>query len=124
MSYPIEKYRFYEYLRPNADGTTSKCVAAVSTYAGRTVKGVAACQSSDAYNLQNGKELSAARCDLKVCIKRRDRAARKVSEAKAQLEAAARHLERMQKYYSDSLDECVASVEHLRTLENNLEYFK
>ena len=120
MSYPIEKYRFYEYLRPNADGTTSKCVAAVSTYAGQTVKGVAACQSSDTYDLQNGKELSAARCDLKVCIKRKNRAAKKVAEAKVKLEAATRHLDMMQQYYYDSLDECIASVEHLKVLENNL----
>lgn len=124
MSYPIEKYRFYEYPRHNEDGTTSKCVAAVSTYAGRAVRGVAACQSSDEFNLQNGKALSAARCDLKVCEKRKARAAKKVADAEAQLEAATRHLEKMKQYLADSTQDLIESSEHLHKLESSLEYFK
>ena len=43
--YPIEKYKFY---------TNGSRVIAVSTYAGKTVRGVAVCHAGDAFSLEKG----------------------------------------------------------------------
>ena len=49
-------------------------VIAVSTYAKKTVRGVAKCSSADTFDEEKGKKLAAARCNLKVSQKRYDRA--------------------------------------------------
>ena len=49
-------------------------VIAVSTYAKKTVRGVAKCSSADDFDEEKGKKLAAARCNLKVSQKRYDRA--------------------------------------------------
>jgi hypothetical protein len=98
MNYPIEKYRFYT--RTKSDGI--KQVIAVSSYAGRTVKGYANCSLEDEFSIETGKELAAARCNLKVAQKRYARALRKQSEAFAEVTAKAQHLEKMNSYVCDS----------------------
>ena len=45
-------------------------VVAVSSFAGQTVKGVAKCNPNDEFNLECGKKLAAARCNVKVANKR------------------------------------------------------
>ena len=55
--YPIEKYRYF---------TNGSKVVAVSTYAGKTVRGVANCDPNDEFSLEKGKELAAARSALHV----------------------------------------------------------
>lgn len=75
--YPIEKYQFKVYEKTNKDNSKSSVVVALSTYCGKVVKGVAKCMESDSFSLETGKKLAAARCDLKVCIKRKNRAMKK-----------------------------------------------
>ena len=70
--YPIEKYKFY---------TNGSRVIAVSTYAGKTVRGVAVCHTGDTFSLEKGKKLAALRCAEKIAKKRAARAKRKVDEA-------------------------------------------
>lgn len=60
-----DKYRYI------VNGNT---VIAISTYAGKTVKGVAKCDPEDTFDLEKGKKLAAARCNEKVCRKRLRRA--------------------------------------------------
>ena len=62
----MTKYNFY------TDGKTK--VVAVSTYAGKTVRGVAKCDVDDTFSFEKGKELAAARCNEKVAKKRFARA--------------------------------------------------
>ena len=62
----MTKYNFY------TDGKTK--VIAVSTYAGKTVRGIAKCDVNDTFFLEKGKELAAARCNEKVAKKRLIRA--------------------------------------------------
>ena len=57
--YPIEKYKFY---------TNGSRVIAVSTYAGKTVRGVAVCHAGDTFSLEKGKKLP--RSVVPVPIKR------------------------------------------------------
>ena len=77
-------------------------VIAVSTYAGKTVRGVAKCNPEDTFSLEHGQALAAARCNEKIAMKRLDRAMRKVNEAKDALDAAQNYYERMCKYFEDS----------------------
>ena len=41
-------------------------VVAVSSYKGRTIRGVAKCSEQDEFDLETGKKLAAARCAMKV----------------------------------------------------------
>lgn len=52
-------------------------VIALSTYAGKTVRGVAKCHPTDEFNEEYGKKLAAARCNQKIAAKRYERAFRK-----------------------------------------------
>lgn len=91
--YPIEKYKFY---------TNGTRVIAVSTYAGRTVRGVAICHDGDEFSLEKGKELAALRCDEKVARKRLARAKRKVEEARRGYINAKDHFDKMINYKDDA----------------------
>lgn len=93
--FPIDKYRFYQ--------TKNKMIA-VSTYAGKTVKGVAKCDPNDIFSVEKGKELAAARCALKIANKRLNRAIRKENEANDAFYQAQRHLDKMTTYASDAWD--------------------
>ena len=62
----MTKYSFY------TDGKTK--VIAVSTYAGKAVRGVAKCDINDTFSLEKGKKLAAARCNEKIAKKRFTRA--------------------------------------------------
>ena len=53
---------------------TPNKIIALSTYAGRTVRGIAKCHPSDTFNTDFGKALAAARCNQKVASKRYARA--------------------------------------------------
>ena len=93
--YPLEKYRFY------CDGNR---VIAVSTYAGKTVRGVAVCASEDEFDLEKGKKLAAARCNQRIALKRAQRAHKKWEEALAACSIADVQYEKMDEYYDDALE--------------------
>ena len=77
MKYSLDKYKYFTYYDKNG----KKTVSAVSTYAGKTVKGYAKCDPRDTYDFEAGKRLAAARCNQKVAQKRARRAATKFAEA-------------------------------------------
>lgn len=93
MYYPIEKYSFY---------TAGNKVIAVSTYAGKTVRGIATCSENDTFDLEKGKRLAAAKCALKVADRRMSRAHQKMKEAENIAIQAEEHLNRMTDYFYDS----------------------
>ena len=86
-------YRIYE---------TPTQVIAVSSFAGKTVRGVAKCNPADQFNYEKGSALASARCGVKIAEKRVKRAYNKVDEAKAAVNAALDHLTEMLKYQSDA----------------------
>lgn len=118
--YPIEKYTFKTYKQKNEDGTTSTVVVAISTYAGKSVKATARCMESDEFSLEKGKRLAAARCDLKVCLKRRARAFKRFSEAMQNYEIISNEYNRMGNYYSDATAEVEDSMRRLEAIEQEL----
>lgn len=118
--YPIEKYNFKTYTKTNEDGTKSTVVVAITTYCGKIVKATAKCSEDDEFSLEKGKELAAARCDLKVCTKRQNRSFNKRREASLALEDAKTNFNKMDKYYSDSLSETLESMSRLVMIEESL----
>ena len=92
-NYPIEKYKFYD---------AGNKIIAVSTYAGKQVRGVAICHPDDNFNLETGKQIAAARCNYRIATKRYERAQAKYAEAQEQLLYAQQHLDKMKEYMTDS----------------------
>ena len=105
--YPIEKYKFY---------SNGSKVIAVSSYAGRTVRGVANCYDSDEFSLEKGKKLAALRCAEKIATKRLARASRKVSEAYNTYIEAENYLDKMADYRDDAIYE----LAEVKTAKENL----
>lgn len=109
MSFPLDKYKYY--VATKVTGEPYKVIA-VSTYAGKTVRGTATCSPEDTFSLQKGKELAAARCNAKIARKRMDHAYIKEVIAKAKVEMAIdehdrawRFLDDTQCAYDDAMDE-------------------
>ena len=110
MSFPLSKYRFY---------TNGNRIIAVSTYGGKTVRGVAICHPDDNFDLETGKRLAAARCNEKVARKRLDRASAKATAASLEVETAKKHLAEMQDYYHDAfLAYNETAMEHDKLIES------
>ena len=112
MKYSLDKYKFYQFKNEKGGMT----IAAASTYAGRTVKGYAKCDPRDEFDIEKGKELAAARCNMKIANKRVDRASQKYLEAAAAAEAAAKHFEDMKQYYMDAIDQADEAADTIRTI--------
>ncbi len=106
----FENYK-YKYYVDNKNN-----IIAVSTYAGKTVKGVAKCDPRDAFDVEKGKDLAAARCDYKVAQKRERRAAKKCAEAAAALGKAFDYFEKMNKYQMDSINRTIESRKYLESI--------
>lgn len=110
MNYPLEKYKYFTYDNKNG----GKTVVAISTYAGKTVKGYAKCDPRDEYSIEKGKDLAAHRCNLKIAEKRQARAAKKYLEAIYALEQAQLHFDKMKKYFMDADDQVDEAAAALR----------
>lgn len=111
MSYPLEKYRYY---------VAGHKVIAVSTYCGRTVKGVSICHPDDKFDLELGKKIAAARCNVKVAEKRARRAEQKDNEATRKVIEAEKHKAAMLEYHTDSLNKYMTAKRELDTLINSV----
>lgn len=118
--YPIEKYDFKTYEKTNPDGTKTTVVIALTTYRGKVVKGVAKCMESDDFSLEKGKELAAARCDLKVCHKRMRRLYGKTNEVFKNLENTGRMFDKMKTSLDKSIEEYINSSNRLDDIEKSL----
>jgi hypothetical protein len=79
-------------------------IIALSTYAGKTVKGYAKCSPEDEFSNETGKQLAAARCGVKVAVKRVKNAQKKWHEAVQAYLKAEKHMHAMAKYYEDAVD--------------------
>lgn len=94
----MNKFKFHTY----KSITGTPVVIAVSTYAGKTVKGRAKCDPRDGFDLEKGKKLAAARCAEKVAKKRAKRAVRKFADALNKHREAKCYLDKMSQYVIDS----------------------
>lgn len=81
----------------------SNKIVALSSFAGKTIKGVAKCDPSDNFSAEFGAKLASARCNSKVASKRVKHAAKKLIDAQVALEEAQKQFELMSAYYNDSI---------------------
>ena len=97
----------------------AKVVVAVSTFAGKTVRGVAKCHPNDKFDAEAGTKLALARCNLKVAQKRLARASRKVREAIIVQYNANSFLANMKDYYKRSECDVARLASELEDLEKS-----
>ena len=107
----MNKYRFYN---------SKNKVIAVSTYAGKPVRGVAKCNPTDTFSLEDGQALAAARCGEKIAEKRLKRAKRKYDEAYNAYLVAQRYFNKMSKYLADADDSLVDARDNVANVLNNI----
>ena len=94
----MKKEHRYKYYTNNKD-----VVVAVSTYAGKTVRGVAKLDPRDTFDLEKGKALASARCNEKIALKRAERARQKYNKAIKECEKLEKIKEKMTNYYNESM---------------------
>lgn len=109
----------YGHCRVHVD-SDAKVVVATSTYAGKTVRGVARCHPNDEFDMDKGIQLAVYRCNLKVANKRQARAARKVKEAKLALYEAQVFLDKMLDYRAQSVFDYLSAKDDLEDIETNV----
>lgn len=107
-NFPIEKYQFYRQ---------GNKIIAVSTYAGRTVRGVAICADDDEFDFNKGATLAAARCNLKVALKRMQRAYREATTAANEYNKAFKRFNKMLSYRTDAIVAFEEAKKALKKLE-------
>ena len=118
MKYPLSKYKFI--IVNSFDENKPHQVIALSTYAGKTVRGTAKVHPSDTFDLEKGKTLAAARCNLKIAEKRVKRAQKKEAISRVQAVEAKRYQERMEKYAYDSERDLEEAKKELTVLMETL----
>jgi hypothetical protein len=108
MSVSMDKYKFVK---------TGNKVIAISSFAGKAVKGYAKCNPKDEFDLELGKKLAAARCNQKIAKKRVTRAAHKYDAAWDAVGEAEAHYANMQEYFDKSSDAYMAACNEVIKLE-------
>lgn len=98
------KYKYY---------ITDKKVIAVSSYAGKSVRGIAKCSPNDEFDVEFGKKLATARCDFKVAELRYKRACKRNKEAEMFFKFYSDYLENMNQYRKDSFIRMMDSEDEL-----------
>lgn len=106
-------YKYATY----TDSKGRKTILAISTYAGKTVKGKAVCNPNDIFNLSTGKNLARARCNVKVATKRRKAITQKYWQAIEELKRAKRRMDKMAKVLSEVSEAEDAAYNELKKLE-------
>lgn len=92
-----QMYNNYKYIE------TPNKVIALSTYAGKTVRGIAKCHPNDTFDIEFGRKLAAARCNAKIAAKRVANAQNKYWAAHDKLVEANNVFEKTTTYYLDAV---------------------
>lgn len=109
--YPLEKYKYYQ---------AGNKVIAVSSFAGRTVRGVAKCNPNDTFDLEKGKKLAALRCNEKVARRRFARACHKEEDALRAYITAEHHYDAMIWYEEDAYQDMVEARKAIDEFEKEI----
>ena len=95
-------------------------VIALSSYAGKAVRGVAKCAPGDVFDEEKGKNLATARCAYKIALKRQKRANKKYKEALAEFAKAEKFLDQMEEYVDRAEGEVDAARDALNYFSENI----
>jgi predicted metallo-beta-lactamase superfamily hydrolase len=110
--FSLDRYKFVSY----KDKKGVSVIAAISSYAGKHVKGYAKANPNDEYSEEKGKKLAIARCAEKIARKRKARAARLLKKAQTQMAMAQKYVDDMTSYYNDAcveVDETKADLDKI-----------
>lgn len=119
--YDVSKYKCYAYEEKNPDGSVrGPAVVAISTYAGKNVKGYAKVHPGDEFNWEKGRDLAIARCNAKIADKRHKRAQRKMLEAQQMVAEAQKYLNDMVEYCCDAADELASAKANVAKMMDNM----
>ena len=110
--FPYEKYRYFS--------NNKDLVIAEQTYAGKKSRGAAKLGESDSFDLESGKDLAAARCDVKICRQRYMQAKEKYSSINSLINILCELAKDAGAYYYDSLEELNNAKERLEKIELDL----
>ena len=116
MSIDLTKYKFIEYKRQ--DGRME--IIAISTFAGKPVRGKAICALDDTFDRYKGMTLAAARCNEKIARKRYLRSKQKIREAEQCVLAATRYYDNMRHYHEDAYFNMIQAGKERNQLESEL----
>ena len=95
-------------------------VIVTSTYAGKTVRGIAKCSSEDKFDLEIGKKLAKARCDEKVAFKRMRSAQRRLVHTRQVVSDILVYLHKVEEYETDAHMAWVFARNERENLEKTL----
>lgn len=109
-------YKFYTHTRK--DG--AKEIIAVSTYAGRRVKGKAVCAPEDEFNTTVGEELAKLRCAVKIDLKRAKRAEAEKEYLLSLRDELNKLIAKNDRYVEDSIDTLMRDEARLNDLLDEL----
>ena len=97
-----------------------RTIVALSTFAGKTVAGVARCAPTDEFNIETGKKIAAARCSVKIAEKRMKRAEECYSYAVEAMKYWCEYATKMKHYDADSVEAYKKAVAALAEIEENI----
>ena len=109
MEYSIDKYRFH---------SSNNKVVAISSYAGKTVRGIAKCDPEDTFSIEAGKAIASARCNEIIAEKRLKRAEKQYNEACENYLKAHNALNRMSRYFTDASNSLNSARKHTEEVLN------
>lgn len=95
-------------------------VVALSTFAGKVVRGVARCAPDDSWNPESGKKLAAARCSVRVSEKRMKRAEACLTDAINLLQYAQNYYKNMCVYQEEATKAYAEAVANLAKIESSM----
>lgn len=94
-------------------------VIAVTSFARRPVRAVAKCDPRDTFNVEFGKALAVARCDVKVADKRLAAAKKRLDRANEAMIAAKHELDAANKYFNLAQEEHVDAYKTVARFMNH-----
>lgn len=107
----MAKYKFIH------NGKETICI---SSYAKKTVKGIAKANPRDVYDKERGELLAKTRCDYKVAQKRVKNAASRLAEAENLMRTITEYHGKMLRYYDDAIAERTMIKNSLESLLESL----
>lgn len=95
-------------------------VIAITTFAGKDIRGVAKCAPNDTFDEEIGKELARRRCDVKVARKRVKRAESKMRSIQKAADELYNKVYDTEEYYFNSEADYQNAVDDLYTFESRI----
>ena len=89
---------------------------AEQTFAGKKYRGKAVASTPDIFNYETGKDLAAAKCDVKICKARYKYAQERLQSAKSFYDWATEEYDRMLEYLDDATEEYFEASKRLNEI--------